>query len=276
MSNIDFQKDVRLQVQQVEKALRESEAKWHSLVYNMPAIVLTTNIKGIIEFINTIPDGVDPETARGKNIFDYILPQYHRLVKATIEHVLRTGEVGTYECEAADYHGHVAWYSTRLGPIRRDDEIIGLTFITTDITGRKRAEQALEDKNIALKEILAQIEIEKKQIQDNILANIHNVVIPNLEKIRLKGNAHQYVDLVKRNLKDITSSFGRKIAGGSVRLTSREIEICNMVRNGLASKEIASLLVISPVTIERHRANIRKKLGISSKEINLTYFLRRI
>lgn len=276
MSNIDFQKDVRLQVQQVEKALRESEAKWHSLVYNMPAIVLTTNIKGIIEFINTIPDGVDPETARGKNIFDYILPQYHRLVKATIEHVLRTGEVGTYECEAADHHRHVAWYSTRLGPIRRDDEIIGLTFITTDITGRKRAEQALEDKNIALKEILAQIEIEKKQIQDNILANIHNVVIPNLEKIRLKGNAHQYVDLVKRNLKDITSSFGRKIAGGSVRLTSREIEICNMVRNGLASKEIASLLVISPVTIERHRANIRKKLGISSKEINLTYFLRRI
>jgi DNA-binding NarL/FixJ family response regulator len=49
-----------------------------------------------------------------------------------------------------------------------------------------------------------------------------------------------------------------------------------MVKNGLTSKEIASLLNISFLTIEKHRINIRRKLGIINKDINLTSFLKRL
>ncbi|MHC4453627.1 MAG: helix-turn-helix transcriptional regulator [Planctomycetota bacterium] len=59
-----------------------------------------------------------------------------------------------------------------------------------------------------------------------------------------------------------------------LRFTAKEIEVCNMIKNGLTSKEIASLLNISFLTIEKHRVNIRRKLGIINKDINLTSFLK--
>jgi DNA-binding CsgD family transcriptional regulator len=59
-------------------------------------------------------------------------------------------------------------------------------------------------------------------------------------------------------------------------LTPREIEICNMVKSDITSKEISKLLNISPQTIVKHRKNIRKKLGISNKNINLTSFLHEL
>jgi len=82
--------------------------------------------------------------------------------------------------------------------------------------------------------------------------------------------------LLQYHLEELTSSFGRKITEKSVRLTPREIEICNMVKGGLASKEISNLLNISCQTVEKHRKNIRHKLGISNKDINLTSFLQKL
>lgn len=45
-------------------------------------------------------------------------------------------------------------------------------------------------------------------------------------------------------------------------LTVREREILGMAAEGLLNKEIAYQLNISPRTVEVHRANIRKKLGV--------------
>ncbi len=150
-----------------------------------------------------------------------------------------------------------------------------------DITERKRYEEklkeqkkSLEQKNIALNEILGQIEIEKKQIKDNVMANAENLLLPVIQKIKLTGESRKYVLLLQKNLHELTSSFGTKLTEKSSRLTSREIEICNMIKNGLTNKEITSLLNISQGTTERHRANIRKKLGVINKDINLSSFLK--
>lgn len=44
-------------------------------------------------------------------------------------------------------------------------------------------------------------------------------------------------------------------------LTRRESEIAKLIGEGLTGGEIAETLVISPKTVERHRANILRKLG---------------
>ena len=150
-----------------------------------------------------------------------------------------------------------------------------------DITDRKKAEEllqgqkkALEQKNIALSEILGQIEIEKKQMKDNVIANAENLLLPIIQKLRLKGISRKYVQLLRNNLQELTSSFGARLTEKGTKLTSREIEVCNMIKNGLTSKEIASLLNISLRTTEKHRINIRRKLGIINKDINLSSFLK--
>jgi DNA-binding NarL/FixJ family response regulator len=47
-------------------------------------------------------------------------------------------------------------------------------------------------------------------------------------------------------------------------LTTREQEIMRMLAEGISKREIADHLCISPKTVENHRANIMKKLGIHS------------
>ncbi len=157
--------------------------------------------------------------------------------------------------------------------------IVGLV----DITERKKAEDelriqkaALEQKNSALKEILEQIEVEKKHIKDDVVANVEEVLLPALDMLRMKGASQKYVDVLKENLKALTSSFGRTISDKKLRLTPKEIEICNMIKEGLSSKDIATMKNISLQTIHKHRNNIRKKLSLLKKKRNLTSYLQTI
>ena len=49
-----------------------------------------------------------------------------------------------------------------------------------------------------------------------------------------------------------------------------------MVRAGLATKEIAGLLGASAQTVDKHRNNIRRKLGLANKDVNLVSFLQNL
>jgi PAS domain S-box-containing protein len=135
---------------------------------------------------------------------------------------------------------------------------------------------ALEQKNIALREVIAQIEIEKRKIQDDIMANVHLTITPILEKLRLESVAPRQIAMLRHHISDLTSSFGSEVTKKSINLTTREIEICNMVKAGLSNKDISRLQNISQKTVEGHRKRIRQKLGLTGKKINLTSYLQRI
>ncbi len=60
------------------------------------------------------------------------------------------------------------------------------------------------------------------------------------------------------------SLLGRALdrrASRGVVLTGRESQILALIADGHTSREIAEMLVISPRTVERHRENLRHKLG---------------
>jgi DNA-binding NarL/FixJ family response regulator len=58
-------------------------------------------------------------------------------------------------------------------------------------------------------------------------------------------------------------------------LTARELEIVKLIAEARSTKEIAELLVISPKTVERHRANILGKLGMHDRVELARYAIRR-
>lgn len=74
------------------------------------------------------------------------------------------------------------------------------------------------------------------------------------------------VELVQ-NLTEIYQ--GRKIFSDEVVvdvLTSREIEILELVRNGLSIDDICEKVYVSKRTVSNHLANIFSKLGVSSRQ----------
>ena len=179
-------------------------------------------------------------------------------------------------------NGELYWESASISPVKNAEGVIThFVGIKEDITERKKMEEmlqeqkeVLEQKNIALREVLEQVELGKEEIKNNVTANVENLLLPVIQKLMLKKESCKYVQLLQRNLQELTSSFGVKLIDKKTKLTSREIEICNMVKNGLTSKEIAGLLNVSLRTTEKHRANIRKKLRISNKDLNLNSFLQ--
>lgn len=136
----------------------------------------------------------------------------------------------------------------------------------------------LEEKNIALKELLAQIEMEKTQIKKQILFNVEHFIFPILGKLKSRPQVNtaftKYLHILEKNLSEITSPLSRKIIENKVRLSPKEFEICNFIKSGFSNKQIAEILYISVLTVERHRHNIRKKLGIANQKVNLSTYLQ--
>ncbi len=135
--------------------------------------------------------------------------------------------------------------------------------------------QNLEKKNIALREVLATIEEEKMGIRQRVAQRIDQMVIPTFNRvINNDGTVNRtYYELLGTTIRELVASSGGLMHLYS-RLSPREVEICNLIKGGASSKEIAETLHLSVATIQKHRERIRHKLDLANKNINLASFLK--
>jgi len=140
----------------------------------------------------------------------------------------------------------------------------------------QREHQALQEANIALRAVLSRLEEEKREIKASIVANIQKIIMPIVFELELEvaGRQRSYVTLLRQSLQEIASPFLTQMSKDHMRLTPVEIAIGTMIRNGLSTKEIAHLRCISAATVRRHRENIRDKLGLKNRKVNLATYLQ--
>jgi len=134
----------------------------------------------------------------------------------------------------------------------------------------------LEEVNRALKVMLDHREVEKRAIEQNIVSWINKFVQPYLERLTampLTNEARTYLDIVQANLKDLLTPLAQHRSARYAELTPTEVDVAELIRQGLSSKEIASRLNVSPSAVAFHRTNIRKKFGILHKKKNLRSYL---
>ena len=99
---------------------------------------------------------------------------------------------------------------------------------------------------------------------------------PYLDKLRKSigdRNEKAYLDILDANLRSITSSFSKDLRVVYLDLTPTELRIAKLIRDDKTSGEIADLMNLSPRTIESHRKNIRRKMGLTAKKRNLRTLL---
>ncbi len=117
---------------------------------------------------------------------------------------------------------------------------------------------------------------DKTEIEDNVMTNVKNLVAPyfaKIKKTKLDDQQEAFFSIIESNLKEIISPFTRKMSMKYLNLTPTEIQVANMTKHGNSSKKIAKIMNISPRTVDTHKKNIRRKIGLEGKRANLRSYL---
>jgi DNA-binding NarL/FixJ family response regulator len=91
----------------------------------------------------------------------------------------------------------------------------------------------------------------------------------------MRGEAFLYPPAVATLVRDYLEGARLGEAPPEDPLTARELEVVKLIAEGHTSEEIATELVLSKKTVERHRANVLDKLGMRNRVDLTRYAIRR-
>ncbi len=210
---------------------------------------------------------------------------------------LLAGELEDYTVEKRYFRrdGKIWWASVRCC-LARDGQERPQHFIVIveDISQRKMAETALHKAheeleakvadrtaelkaaNTALKVMLNHRAEEKKELEAKVNASVAQLVMPFVERLLscgLSPDQRALAEAVRSGVSEITSPFARQLSSKLVGLTPKELEVARLVKEGKGSSEIAQILAVSENAVAFHRRNIRTKLGLKRKGLNLCSYL---
>jgi DNA-binding CsgD family transcriptional regulator len=206
--------------------------------------------------------------------------------KAYADEVMHSGKSLHFE---DDRQGRLISHS--LYPVfDNDGKVVQVAIYARDITEQRLAEgslkqreaalkrrtKELEEANTALRVLLKQRIEDKAHVEQTVSVNIKDITKPFIDRLRatvLNDQQQAYLEIVESNLNHIVSPFAQKLSERYALLTPAEIQTAYLVREGKTTKEIADLLNVSPLTIESRRKEIRRKMNLQNRKMNLRSYL---
>jgi two-component system sensor kinase len=133
-----------------EEALRESEARYSSLVSQATDIIYTAGVDGRFTFVNAAACammGYEEQELLGKHYLELIREDVRPKAQQFYKEQIAARIPSTYyEFPATTKHGEEVWFGQHVRLRLVEGRVVGVEAITRDITARKRAEQALEER----------------------------------------------------------------------------------------------------------------------------------
>lgn len=278
---------------QAEKALKQERDRAQTYLDIAGVMIVAVDTEGEVTLINQRGCellGYKEDEIIGKNWFDNFLPKGVRAEARAIFTRLLDGKIGLEQCfenpvlTNSGQERIMAWHHTLLTDGK--DHIAGHLSSGNDVTEIKEREQALREKdaaleiktrnleevNTALRVLLKKREKDKAELEEQVLCNVKDLLLPYLEKLkatRLDASQISFVRILESNLTHIVSPFSRRLSSKYLALTPTEIRVASLIKHGKTTKEIARFMNSSGKTIEFHRNNVRKKLGLRNRKVNL-------
>lgn len=197
---------------------------------------------------------------------------------------VKEGEAWHGELNGVTKSGDAFPASITVNKISLSNEIF-LHLIIRNITQQKSLEQYLvhektkaEEMNVTLRNVMKTIDKEKEELELSISQKVVTNIIPSIQKLASEDNKEvrqMYMNILRDQLAGLTKSSNSISNSDMIKLTKSEIQVCQMIQSGSSSKDIAETMNISFETVQTHRKNIRKKLGLSGKDINLFAYLNK-
>lgn len=277
-------------LKQIEDELRQSESMFRTLVENAPVALLLVGADNNIKYTNPRFTELSGYTQNELVTIDNWWTTAHPDKKDRELFLSLLHEDRPFQTEILDKDGlekHVIVHFSLLPDnssfIAYEDitaqQIYAHTLLKREKSLLEKSEK-LEEMNSALRVILNRMNSDKEELENKVYVNIRDLVMPYVDKLETLTHNNEvqqsYLNIIKINLNNIVSSFAIQFTKQSINLTPREIQIANMINEDMTNKDIATILYISESSVEFHRHNIRKKLGLVDKKVNLKTYLRGI
>lgn len=155
---------------------------------------------------------------------------------------------------------------------RRKDEEALLQRLNAELSAQVAQDQAeisaqkeqMADLHAALRVLLRQREADREAERHAVLANVRGRILPAVERLLhmdLSPRAREIVEELACAVREAASPLLRRLI--DVGLTRAELRVAELVRAGFSIKETAQRLGVAQTTVETHRRNLRRKLGLS-------------
>jgi PAS domain S-box-containing protein len=293
--------EIALHKNDLEKKLKDSEARYRAVVEDQSELICRFAPNLRICFVNEAFCrffGHGPDFFIGQAFMGEADRHRNKKLKEAIESLSQASPTGTVEHPVSLDDGAFRWLQWSIRAIYNTcGSLVEYQSVGRDVTARVWMEQALkkakaelehrvkirteeleaktatlEELNTALKIILKKRDEDKLTLENKVLTNVRELVIPFLEKAKknvMDERTSTYLNIIESTLSDITSPFARSISIKYSNLTPTEVKVAHLIKQGRTTKEIAELLSVSTRTIESYRNNIRRKMGIKNKKVNL-------
>jgi two-component system cell cycle sensor histidine kinase/response regulator CckA len=94
---------------------------------------------GLIRYINyTVPDLAIADVL-GTSVYQYVPEEYREVMRRCHDRVLGSGQPDRYETAYVAENGETSWWESRVSPVVREGEIVGLVQIASNVTERRQA-----------------------------------------------------------------------------------------------------------------------------------------
>ncbi len=139
----------------------------------------------------------------------------------------------------------------------------------------ENANTQLLETNNALSVLARNLDRTRKESERQIIERTRTLIFPIIERLQHDRNLEGHkteLDLLESYIEDLNSDLANDIKMAAS-LSTTELRIASMIRNGMSSEEIANHLYISSATVKTHRKNIRRKLNLRNSGVNLKVYL---
>ena len=295
-----------IKCKQAEEALRKSQERYRAILEDQTELICRFTVDGTLTYVNEAYCRhfvKKPEKLIGQKFKPLIPREDHGKVKEHFSLFSPENNVLSKEHRVIAPNGEIRWQRwTNRAIYDVHGNLAEFQSVGRDITERKRAQEALQIAHDTLeqrvKERTSQLQdvnerLEKlntglqvlmehrqevtRQLEKNIVENANKLITPYIEKMdkkRMGAQNRAYLEVIASGLKELVSPFANTLSSKEVVLSPTEVRVADLIRQGKTSKEIASLMNVSANAITVHRYNIRRKLGLLNKKVNLSSYLQ--
>ncbi len=285
----------------VEKELDEMRRHYSAVVEDQTELICRFTPDTTLTFVNQAYCnffGLPKSELLGKQFLPFIPEKERPMVLKTLQALSRHAPTASYVHSVYDQFQQLhlqEWIDRAI--FNNNGDIVEYQSVGRDVTERIEAEEKLalelerskalqkqietknadlEKSNATLSMMLDYARKAEIDIQERVVANLRFNIISLLELLKkqnLPTNAQALIDVLESNAQNLAQPLARKLDSLFLGLTTREMQIANFIEQGKTTKEIMAVLNLSSQTVESHRNNLRKKLGLRHKKINLRTYL---